>query len=97
MKVEASSYDQVEFSPKYIKPGEFINTPKKIKKIKIGTKKKIEMRSPSRIAFGVLDHSALKFTDSQDYKPGEMVFACNEYFFAEVELTKNPETIIKSN
>jgi predicted sugar kinase len=96
MKVEASSYDKIEFSPQYIKPGEFINPPEEIKEIKISATRKIKMRAPSRIDFGVLDHSALKFTDSQDYKAGEMLFACDKYFFAEVELTKNPEIIIKS-
>ena len=80
MKVEASSYDKIEFLPQYIKPGEFINPPKEIKEIKIGATKKIKMRAPSRIDFGVLDHSALKFTDSHDYKAGEMLFACDKYF-----------------
>ncbi len=52
MKVEASSYDTVEFTPKYIKAGEFINPPHKVKHVVLGERRKIKLRAPSRIDFG---------------------------------------------
>jgi predicted sugar kinase len=96
VKVEASSYDTVEFTPKYIRPGEFINPPSETKHVLLGAKRKIKLRSPSRIDFGVLDHSALKVCDTNDYKAGEMVFACDKYLFVEVELMEGDSIIIKS-
>ena len=96
MRVEAGSYDKVEFLPRYIEPGEFINPPKQIIKVKLGEKRRIQLRSPARIDFGVLDHSALKFTDSNDYKAGEMLFACDQYFSVEVELIEKPNINIVS-
>jgi len=41
MKLEASSYDNVEWNPTPIEPGTFINKPKKPINVKLGNKKKL--------------------------------------------------------
>ena len=96
MKFEASHYDTVEWSPKPLKPGGIFYKPKRIAKIKIGEKKEVVFRSPCRIDVGLLDYSALKFTDKNDYKAGEMSFACDAYTWVKVRLTKSPVIKIKS-
>jgi len=40
MKLEASHYDTIEWSPKPLEPGTIFYKPKKIAKTKIGKKKK---------------------------------------------------------
>jgi len=45
---------------------------------------------------GLLDYSALKFTDKNDYKAGEMSFACDAYTWVRVKLTESPTINIKS-
>lgn len=97
MKLEASHYDFVEWNPAPIKPGAFINKPKATYKCKLGDKKEIILRSPCRIDVGLLDYSALKFTDQNDYKAGEMSFACNIYTYVKVKLLSKSEIVIKSD
>ena len=97
MKLEASSYDNVEWSPTPIEPGTFINKPKKTYKCKIGKQKEIILKSPCRVDVGLIDYSALKFTDQNDYKAGEMSFACNAYTYVKVKLLDKPEVIIDSD
>lgn len=71
MKFEASHYDTVEWNPKPIEPGTPFYKPAKIAKIKIGEKTEVIFRSPCRIDVGLLDYSALKFTDKNDIKPAK--------------------------
>ena len=97
MKLEASHYDNVEWSPIPIEPGTFINKPKKTYKCKIGKQKEVILKSPCRVDVGLIDYSALKFTDQNDYKAGEMSFACNAYTYVKVKLLDKPEIIIDSN
>lgn len=96
MKIEASHYDTIAWNPKPLNPRKIFYKPKKIKKIKIGNKKEVILRSPCRIDVGLLDYSALKFTDKNDYKAGEMSFACDAYTWVKVKLINNPKIIIKS-
>jgi predicted sugar kinase len=96
MKFEASHYDTVEWNPKPLEPGTAFYKPKKIAKVKIGEKKEVILRAPCRIDVGLLDYSALKFTDENDYKAGEMSFACDAYTWVKVKLTKSPTINIKS-
>jgi|GEM_PF-887548 len=95
MKFEASHYDIVEWNPKPLKPGTYINKPKKIAEVKIGEKKEIILRAPCRIDVGLIDYSALKFTDENDYKAGELSFACDAYTWVKVKLAKSPTIIVK--
>ncbi len=97
MKIEGSHYDIVEWKPKQIKPGTVLNKVVRKKKTKIGKKKEIILRSPCRIDVGLLDYSALKFTDNNDYKAGEMSFACDVYTYVKVRLIQSPKIIIKSD
>lgn len=87
MILEGSHYDTVKWDPSPIRPGTFINKPEKSWKCKIGKRKEIILRSPCRVDVGLLDYSALKFTDTNDYKAGEMSFACNVYTYVRVKLT----------
>lgn len=95
MKFEASHYDTVEWNPKPIKAGTVINPIESKKPISI-TKKEITLKSPCRIDVGLLDYSALKFTDDDDYKAGEMSFACDAYTTVRVKLLDKPEINIES-
>jgi len=97
MKLEASHYDNVEWNPVPIKPGTFINKPKKTYKSKLGKQREIILRSPCRIDVGLIDYSALKFTDKNDYKAGEMSFACNEYTYVKVKLLDSEKIVINSD
>jgi hypothetical protein len=63
MKFEASHYDTVEWNPVPLEPGKMFYKPQTIAKAKIGDKKEAIFRSPCRIDIGLLDYSALKFTD----------------------------------
>lgn len=96
MKFEASHYDTVEWNPKPLEPGTAFYKPQKIVKVKIGKRKEVIFRAPCRIDVGLLDYSALKFTDENDYKAGEMSFACNAYTWVKIKLTKSPTINIKS-
>jgi predicted sugar kinase len=96
MKFEASHYDTVEWNPEPLEPGKIFYRPKKLGKVKIGDKKEVIFRAPCRIDIGLLDYSALKFTDENDYKAGEMSFACDAYTWVKVKLIKSPEFKIKS-
>jgi len=95
MIFEASSYDTVDWSPIPVKPGTVINKLGKTKPISI-TRKEITLKSPCRIDVGLLDYAALKFTDDNDYKAGEMSFACDAYTTVHVKLINEPEIRIKS-
>jgi len=53
-------------------------------------------RAPCRIDLGLLDYSALKFTDKNDYKAGEMSFACDAYTWIKVKLIESSNINIKS-
>ncbi len=97
MKIEASHYDTTEWKPKQIKAGTILNKVGKTKKIKVGKKREIILKSPCRIDVGLLDYSALKFTDNNDYKAGEMSFACNMYTYVKLKLIQNSKIIIKSD
>jgi len=44
----------------------------------------------------LLDYSALKFTDNNDYKAGEMSFACDVYTYVRIKLIPSSKIIIKS-
>ena len=88
MKFEASHYDTVEWEPKPLESGKMFYTPEEKRKIKIGEKKEIILRSPCRIDVGLIDYSALKFTDENDYKAGELSFACDAYTWIRVKLIK---------
>ncbi|MFH1407951.1 MAG: hypothetical protein ABIG91_02845 [Patescibacteria group bacterium] len=96
MKFEASHYDFVNWNPKPIQPGKMFYKPERIAKVRIGKKKTVIFRSPCRIDVGLLDFSALKFVDKNDYKAGEMSFACNIYTQVKVKLTDNQQIKIKS-
>jgi predicted sugar kinase len=95
MKFEASHYDIVDWNPSPIEPGTIINEVKSKKPIVISDKKEITLKSPCRIDVGLLDYSALKFTDNNDYKAGEMSFACNAYTTVKVKLLTRPDIIVK--
>jgi len=97
MKLEASHYDTTEWSPSSVRPGKRFDKSKRVRKVKIGNKKEIVLRSPCRIDVGLLDYSALKFTSSNDYKAGEMSFAGNVYTYVRVKLINDsPEIRISS-
>lgn len=96
MKFEASHYDTVEWNPTPLEPGKMFYKPQTIAKTRIGDKKEIVFRSPCRIDIGLLDYSALKFTDENDYKAGEMSFACDAYTWVKVKLIDSQDIIIKS-
>lgn len=96
MRVEASHYDFVEWNPKPIKAGTFINKPSRIHKCNIGKQREIALKSPCRIDAGLLDYSALKFTDQNDYKAGEMSFAGSIYTDVNARILY-PEIIIRSD
>lgn len=95
MKFEASHYDTVEWNPAPLKAGKMFYKPKEKKKVKIGKRKEIILRSPCRVDVGLIDYSALKFTDENDYKAGEMSFAGNAYTWVKVKLI-DKEIKIKS-
>lgn len=95
MKVQASHYDYVEWNPLPLKPGEFINKPEKRYEVNISEdKKSIKVTSPCRVDVGLIDYSALKFTDTNDYKAGEMSFAGDVYTTVEVTLIDEDEILI---
>lgn len=96
MKFEASHYDTVDWNPAPIEPGTIINKPERVGKCHLGKKKEIVLRSPCRIDVGLLDYSALKFTDDNDYKAGEMSFACDAYTRVKVKLVSESPILIKS-
>lgn len=96
MILEASHYDKIEWSPKTVSPGEFINEPKEKRKTRVGEQRSIKLRAPCRIDVGLIDYSALKFTDNNDYKAGEMSFACTKYTEVEVTLLHDAEIKISS-
>lgn len=97
MKLEASHYDTIEWNPELLEPGKMFFKFPKIFKTEIGNKKEIIFRSPCRIDVGLLDFSALKFVDENDYKAGEMSFAGDVYTFVKVKLIKSPKIKIKSD
>lgn len=86
MKFEASHYDTVEWNPKLLRAGKMFYKPEKTGKVKIGNKKEIILRSPCRIDVGLIDFSALKYTDENNYKAGEMSFAGDAYTWVKVKL-----------
>jgi len=88
MKFEASHYDTVEWNPTPLRAGKMFYKPKQKKRVKIGKKKEIILKSPCRIDVGLLDFSALKYTDENDYKAGEMSFAGDAYTWIKVKLIK---------
>jgi len=96
MKFEASHYDTVEWNPVPLQPGRMFFKFPKIFKTKIGNKKEVIFRSPCRVDVGLLDFSALKFVDENDYKAGEMSFAGDAYTFVRVKLTKSQKIKIES-
>ena len=96
MKIEASHYDTVEWNPEPIAPGTFINDPQ-IERNCSTERKEIVLRSPCRIDVGLIDYSALKFTDSNDYKAGEMSFAGNEYTYVKVKLVDNSDITVNGD
>jgi predicted sugar kinase len=65
-------------------------------KIKTSSKNTVAFRSPCRIDVGLIDYSALKFTDDHYYTAGEMSFACDAYTMVKVTLTDTPDIQIKS-
>lgn len=97
MIVEASHYDKVEWLPQPMEPGTFINNPHLRKKCSLDGRKEIILRSPCRIDVGLLDYSALKFTDTDDYKAGELSFACDAYTYVKVKLIDSSEINIISD
>lgn len=97
MKVEASSYDTVTWNPQPFDPGKMFYRLSNIAKTQVGERKEILLKAPCRIDVGLIDFSALKFTDENDYKAGEMSFACNAYTRAHVKLTENQEMDINSS
>lgn len=86
MKFEASHYDTIEWNPKLLRAGKMFYKPEKTGKVKIGSKKEIILRAPCRIDVGLIDFSALKYTDENDYKAGEMSFAGDAYTWVKVKL-----------
>ncbi len=97
MKLEASHYDTIEWKPIAIDPGTFINKPEHTYKSKLGKKREIILKSPCRVDVGLIDYSALKFTDQNDYKAGEMSFACDVYTYVKVKLLNRSKIIIDSD
>jgi len=95
MKIEASHYDTVEWNPEPLKPGKLWFRPKTIGKIDI-KKKRIELKSPCRIDVGLIDYSALKFTDDSDYKAGEISFSGDIYTTVKVKIIDKPTIEIES-
>ena len=94
MEVEASHYDKIVWSPEPCAPGTMFYKPEKIVRCNIGDRNKIILQCPCRIDVGLIDYSALKFTDGDnDYKAGEMSFAGNAYTKAEVVLTGGKDHI----
>jgi len=87
MEVEASHYDKIVWSPEPCVPGTMFYKPEKIAKCSIGNRKEMILQCPCRIDVGLIDYSALKFTDGDnDYKAGEMSFAGNAYTKVKVVL-----------
>lgn len=94
MKLEASHYDTIEWKPIAIDPGTFINKPEHTYKSKLGKKREIILKSPCRVDVGLIDYSALKFTDQNDYKAGEMSFACDVYTYVKVKLLNRSKLLL---
>jgi predicted sugar kinase len=68
--------------------------PEKIVPCSIGSRKEIIIQCPCRIDVGLIDYSALKFTDANnDYKAGEMSFAAGAYTKVRVSLTQGEDNI----
>jgi len=94
MEVEASHYDKIIWSPEPCVPGTMFYKPERIAKCNIGSREKITLQCPCRIDVGLIDYSALKFTDGDnDYKAGEMSFAGKAYTKVEVILTGEKDHI----
>jgi len=96
MEVEASHYDRVVWSPEPCAPGTMFYKPEEIAKCNIGARDEMILQCPCRIDVGLIDYSALKFTDGHnDYKAGEMSFAANAYTKVKAGLIRG-EDLIKS-
>jgi predicted sugar kinase len=95
MIIEASHYDTVEWTPRPMKPGEMFYRPKASRPITI-TDTRLKLRAPCRVDVGLLDYSALKFTDDHDYKAGEISFAGDLYTWVSVKLINKPDILIQS-
>lgn len=94
MKVEASHYDRVVWSPEPCIPGKMFYKPERVAECNIGNRNEIIIQCPCRIDVGLIDFSALKFTDGEnDYKAGEMSFAGNAYTKVKVNLTQEEDRI----
>jgi len=94
MEVEASHYDKIVWNPEPCVPGTMFYKPKKIAKCNIGNREEIILQCPCRIDVGLIDYSALKFTDgNNDYKAGEMSFAGNAYTKVKASLTQKTDRI----
>lgn len=89
MRVEASHYDVISWNPEPCVPGKMFYKPDRIAECNIGSRKEIILQCPCRIDVGLIDYSALKFTDGDnDYKAGEMSFAGNAYTKVKVGLAR---------
>jgi predicted sugar kinase len=94
MKMEASHYDYVVWAPEPCRPGKMFFRPRRIAKASVGDRKEIILQCPCRIDVGLIDYSALKFTDADnDYKAGEMSFAGKAYTKVKVALIKGKDRI----
>jgi beta-ribofuranosylaminobenzene 5'-phosphate synthase len=93
-EMEASHYDKIVWSPEPCAPGTMFYKPEKIARCSIGNREEIIIQCPCRIDVGLIDYSALKFTDGDNnYKAGEMSFAGDAYTKTKVVLTKDKDHI----
>ena len=94
MIIEASHYDLVVWNPEPCVPGTMFYKPDKVSECHIGNREEVVLRCPCRIDVGLIDYSALKFTDgNNDYKAGEMSFAGNAYTKIRVSLSQEGDNI----
>lgn len=94
MRMEASHYDFVTWKPEPCAPGAMFYKPEKVAVCNIGDLKEIIIQCPCRIDVGLIDYSALKFTDGDnDYKAGEMSFAGKAYTKVKVKLITGEDQI----
>ena len=95
--VEGTQFDKVEWNPEPCKPGKMFYRLKEIKRVKLGDKKEITLRSPCRVDVGLIDFSPIQFTNDKNFvKTGEMSFAGDQYTTVTVKLIDEPKITVDS-
>lgn len=96
--VEGTQFDKLEWNPKPCRPGKMFYKLGDIKKVKIGERKEMTLRSPCRVDVGLIDFSPIQFTNDKNFaKAGEMSFAGDQYTTVTVKLIKEPKIKVDSS